>query len=651
MLIKTKFSIIVAIPIISIFGIFMVGIINFLNIKTDIQEVLELQNDRIMISEADRDAYQALVSEMNSTGALSVADARKALSDYEENAEQTLKRVGTGESRFSPEMAVIFSAFKTDFDKWKDISLKIINKALNVSEANQRRDELESEAIKSFDNVRDIINRLGELIDQQLSGSLSAPRRRALEQALSLVLNGDRDLYQAYTAALLMGRAENDAELTRYLEDYSENVEQVLERVSVSADIFGAAVQDLSNNFDTEIAQWKMLTDEIASIADINFDDNFFISTQAGTMLESFEAMREKINQLGESEQKKIESIINDLFKGIGTSIMLYIIFITSAVILTTVSVVLIALGINRNILKGLKLSQELAAGELTTYEDIDRVSSDEIGQLVTSEISMARKFREIISNIIITAGNVASASQQISSSSQIVSSGSEEQASGIEEVSASIEQMSSNIKQTAENAFVTEKLSNKVVENAGSTKQSVDNTIEMMDRILEKTELIESIANQTNLLALNAAIEAARAGDTGKGFAVVASEVRKLAVNSKTAAIEISQLSADAVTVSKEAGENLDILVPDIKKTSELINEMSSAMKELEIGTNQISESIVQLDTAVQANAASSEELAATAEEMNAQAQELRDQMDFFNTGDRTLNIEDERLSLPERV
>ncbi len=620
----------------------MVGIINFLNIKTDIQEVLELQNDRIMISEADRDAYRALVSEMNSTGALSVADVRKALSDYEENAEQTLNRVGTGESRFSPEMAVIFSAFKTDFDKWKDISFKIINKALNVSEANQRRDELEYEAIKSFDNVHDIINRLGELIDQQLSGNLSASRRRALEQALSLVLNGDRDLYQAYTAALLMGRAENDAELTRYLEDYSENVEQVLERVSVSADIFGAAVQDLSNNFDTEKAQWKMLTDEIASIADINFDDNFFISTQAGTMLESFEAMREKINQLGESEQKKIESIINDLFKGIGTSIMLYIIFITSAVILTTVSVVLIALGINRNILKGLKLSQELAAGELTTYEDIDRVSSDEIGQLVLSEISMARKFREIISNIIVTAGNVASASQQISSSSQIVSSGSEEQASGIEEVSASIEQMSSNIKQTVENAFVTEKLSNKVVENDGSTKQSVDNTIEMMDRILEKTELIESIANQTNLLALNAAIEAARAGDTGKGFAVVASEVRKLAVNSKTAAIEISQLSADAVTVSKEAGENLDILVPDIKKTSELINEMSSAMKELEIGTNQISESIVQLDTAVQANAASSEELAATAEEMNAQAQELRDQMDFFNTGDRTLNRED---------
>ncbi len=651
MLIKTKFSIIVAIPIISIFGIFMIGIINFLNIQTDIQEVLALQNDRIMISEADRDAYQALVSEMNSTGALSVAEAEQALSDYEENAEQTLNRVGTGESRFSPGMVAIFSAFKSDFGKWKDISSQIINKALNVSEANQRRDELESEAIKSFDNVRNIINQLGELIDQQLTGNLSASRRRALEQALSLVLNGDRDLYQAYTAALLMGRAENDAELARYLADYSENVDQVLERVSSSADIYGASVVQLSNDFDKEIAQWKLLTDEIASIADANFDDNFFISSQAGTMMEFFESMREKINQLGEAEQEKIESIINELFRGIRTSIMLYIIFISAAVILTTVSVVLIALGINRNILKGLKLSQELAAGDLTTYDDIDRISSDEIGKLVVSEISMARKFREIISNIIITAGNVASASQQISSSSEIVSSGSEQQASGIEEVSASIEQMSSNIKQTAENAFVTEKLSNKVVENAGSTKKSVDNTIDMMDRILEKTELIESIANQTNLLALNAAIEAARAGDTGKGFAVVASEVRKLAVNSKTAAIEISQLSADAVNVSKEAGENLDILVPDIKKTSELINEMSSAMRELEIGTNQISESIVQLDTAVQANAASSEELAATAEEMNAQAQELRDQMDFFNTGDSGRNREDERLSLPERV
>jgi methyl-accepting chemotaxis protein len=77
-------------------------------------------------------------------------------------------------------------------------------------------------------------------------------------------------------------------------------------------------------------------------------------------------------------------------------------------------------------------------------------------------------------------------------------------------------------------------------------------------------------------VLALNAAVEAARAGEHGKGFAVVPSEVRKLVERSQTAAV-ISELTSGGVKVADEAGVLLMKLVPDTRKTAELVREIAS--------------------------------------------------------------------------
>ncbi|MFC4316256.1 HAMP domain-containing methyl-accepting chemotaxis protein [Rhizobium alvei] len=244
---------------------------------------------------------------------------------------------------------------------------------------------------------------------------------------------------------------------------------------------------------------------------------------------------------------------------------------------------------------------------------------------------SMVERLRGVVADALSASVNVSSGSQELSASSEQLSQGATEQASSAEEASASMEEMAANIKQNADNAAQTEKIARQSAKDAEVSGEAVGRAVGAMRTIAEKISIVQEIARQTDLLALNAAVEAARAGEHGKGFAVVASEVRKLAERSQAAAAEISSLSGETVKVATEAGEMLNRLVPDIRKTAELVSEISAACREQDIGAAQINEAIQQLDKVTQTNAGASEEMSATSEELAAQAEELQASIAFF--------------------
>lgn len=272
---------------------------------------------------------------------------------------------------------------------------------------------------------------------------------------------------------------------------------------------------------------------------------------------------------------------------------------------------------------------QVVASGNLKLKTNIDM--SNELGGLQHAVNTMAGNIASVVTDIRTASGSLASASTQINATAQSISQATSQQAAGVEETSATIEQMSASVTLSAEHAKVTEEIARQV---AGDTRESgevVRDTALAMQSIAGKISLIDDIAYQTNLLALNAAIEAARAGDQGKGFAVVASEVRKLAERVRVAANEISSLTDTSATHAQRAGNLLSEIVPAIGKTSDLVQEISSAMAEQVTGVGQVSQAMGQLNDAMQSNAAASEELAATAEAMNGQADQMQTLVGFF--------------------
>jgi len=439
-------------------------------------------------------------------------------------------------------------------------------------------------------------------------------------------------------------RLEYRERISKFREEYGKSVKQA-EELTTKTD---TRAWELINKLKDQIATSRGLNDKVVELAMASKDK------EAGQLMSkeaapAERAVQEQIqllldhnmerNKLRYEEAVATYKSSRGLMFGMGAAAILFGIII--AVYMTR--------GITRPLVNAVQVSNKLAEGDLSM--NIESKSTDETGLLLSAMRNMVERLRMVVADVKGAADNVASGSQQLSTGAEQMSQGTTEQAASAEEASSSVEEMNATIKQNADNASQTEKIALKSATDANESGKAVSETVGAMKEIAAKISIIEEIARQTNLLALNAAIEAARAGEHGKGFAVVASEVRKLAERSQSAAGEISKLSTSSVEVAEKAGQMLAKLVPDIQKTSELVQEISAASKEQTTGADQINLAIQQLNQVIQQNAGAAEEMSSTAEELSSQAEQLQSTISFFKVdGDgQSVRSAAEKHAVPE--
>jgi methyl-accepting chemotaxis protein len=278
------------------------------------------------------------------------------------------------------------------------------------------------------------------------------------------------------------------------------------------------------------------------------------------------------------------------------------------------------------------QITRRIAAGDLTSEVQCAPGDRD---SLLAGMKDMQTTLRTMIAEIVGGAERLASASDQLLGASEEVAHSARQQSEAASAMAAAVEEMTVSIDQVSHNAGeahgisqeagATSERGTSIIQNAAVEMRKIADAVQSSSKTIEElgqqTEQITSIVNtireiadQTNLLALNAAIEAARAGEQGRGFAVVADEVRKLAERTSLSTTEIAGMvdkiqngTRNAVTsmqsgvaqadkgvaLANEAGESIVSIRDGALRVVEVVNDISSSIREQSAASNDIAKNI----------------------------------------------------------
>jgi len=262
----------------------------------------------------------------------------------------------------------------------------------------------------------------------------------------------------------------------------------------------------------------------------------------------------------------------------------------------------------------------------------------DEAADLMRLMANMQHSLRRMVLKVRSASDGIVTASTEIADGSNDLSARTEQTAANLQQSAAAMEQISATVRQTTDNTQEATRIASRNATTAGHGGQVIQSMVVTMEDIQASSRkigdiisVIDGIAFQTNILALNAAVEAARAVEQGRGFAVVASEVRALAQRSAGAAREIKSLITASVEkvdsgtqIVREAGKAINDIVSAAGEINDLLSQIATGSDQQSQGIGQVGTAVQELDQATQQNAAMVEETAAAAAALRDQAQGL---------------------------
>ena len=251
------------------------------------------------------------------------------------------------------------------------------------------------------------------------------------------------------------------------------------------------------------------------------------------------------------------------------------------------------------------------------------------------SFVAMSQRLIEVTTSLRASAQAISAAASQVAGSAQLLSGGTRDESAAIQTTIAHLERVNTLVSRNARHGEEMKRIAEVGSRSIAESSDAMRETTAMMRDILERIAIMDEIANETNVLSLNALIAAARAGDHGRGFSVVATEVRELAMRSQQAAEGIRALASKSQRVTTKSESLVVGLLESNRKTTDIVQQVSSASIDQAEGIATVNEAMRQVDGVTERNATAAEDLAATAQEMAAQAEALQDLVQFFRVGD----------------
>lgn len=503
----------------------------------------------------------------------------------------------------------------------------------------------------------------------------------------SLVLNADRDLYQAKTAYLLLESGELDAQASSArLKELSDNYNQAIERIATAREILdtaglldytsgenGKSTAELFDTFQKDFGNWYKDAVELSS------DGKQAIVNEALDGM--FESGRASIDSISQNAGDHSEQLLNELDEKLDNTMrnVVAVIAVVSIILITLVAFIIHR--IMRTIRTVVRKMQLVGEGDLTLSREV-RYSKDELGLISRSVDDMIESMRRLISDIAGSTRRVSESSEHLGKAAkestavservalniQEVAASSEVQARGAAETSRAMEEMAVGIGRIAENTSELANHSQSTALQADQGQASLHRLVAQMEEVrdvigklsatigtLENrsqeigaiVENITAFSNQTNILSLNASIEAARAGEHGRGFAVVAGEIRKLAASSLESAESINELvsltQSDIAGASsfmnktlvevergseqiKEVSQNLDLITSAVGSMSQQLQENSAIAEQMSASSEEVSASVDQSADTAELNLSKAANVAAATEEQLAFMEKISD-------------------------
>jgi methyl-accepting chemotaxis protein len=460
--------------------------------------------------------------------------------------------------------------------------------------------------------------------------------------SIDLVLNADRDLYQAQMAerSIALGMPVAD-----YQSMHDSNLSQVKRRVVsiLDADV-SAEAHSLASKFLKEFEVWSPKSKKLVSDIDMgSLDINSAGLKSTGVLDKEFESMRDTLDALGEllaQEAKTLQENAKDIKQEAVTKSL---ILVAIALLITLSVAIYFPRLIVGPITELTAVLNQLASGKGDLTKRMPRMGEDEIGKLAFSFNRFMSGMRTLIENIQGVAKEVHDASETLKSGAMKSESISQGYASSMELVSTAnhemglaIQEVSKNTQQVSEEARLSNDISIQVssefkkamteiqelAENVNNSGQVIEELVEETTNIASVLDVIKGIAEQTNLLALNAAIEAARAGEQGRGFAVVADEVRTLA--SKT-----QQSTGDINNMIENLRGGVNKAVESMKQGQEKANRTVEYAQTSENSIQQISTSLTSITDRIHQVASAIEEQTSVIDEINENLNGVKDLSD----------------------